>query len=193
MIQEFVAKVRTIVEPTLSRHGFEFEAVIDDVDEGGPPGSAVFYGSKDCKIQVYRSTRAGSINCMIAPIGAPFVFGPYDHSGKWKYLPRFAIRQGTALEEIMKDKLPIEFPTNRQQLEWVRGRIETYFPVAHAGILEMANTNRLLDDKSADLQAEIDWLSEELGVSPMQVGFRTRDGLNIFVADDGSYHFTFYE
>ncbi|MGB3474145.1 MAG: hypothetical protein WBA69_05125 [Mycobacterium sp.] len=27
----------------------------------------------------------------------------------------------------------------------------------------------------------------------MTVGMRTRDGLNIFVADDGSYHFTFYE
>lgn len=27
----------------------------------------------------------------------------------------------------------------------------------------------------------------------MPVGFRTNDGLNIYVADDGSYHFTFYE
>ncbi|OBI46487.1 hypothetical protein A5707_21225 [Mycobacterium kyorinense] len=27
----------------------------------------------------------------------------------------------------------------------------------------------------------------------MPVGLRTNDGLNIFVADDGSYHFTFYE
>ena len=27
----------------------------------------------------------------------------------------------------------------------------------------------------------------------MPVGFRTRDGLNIYIADDGSYHFTFYE
>jgi hypothetical protein len=55
------------------------------------------------------------------------------------------------------------------------------------------NTDRLLDDKSADLQAEIDRLSEELGVRPMRVGLRTKDGLNIFIADDGSYHFTFYE
>ncbi|OMC57612.1 hypothetical protein A5747_02485 [Mycobacterium sp. IS-836] len=27
----------------------------------------------------------------------------------------------------------------------------------------------------------------------MPVGFLTNDGLNIYVADDGSYHFTFYE
>jgi hypothetical protein len=27
----------------------------------------------------------------------------------------------------------------------------------------------------------------------MQVGLRTHDGLNIYVADDGLYHFTFYE
>jgi hypothetical protein len=55
------------------------------------------------------------------------------------------------------------------------------------------NTDRVLDDKSADLQAEIDRLSEKLGVRPMRVGLRTKDGLNIFIADDGSYHFTFYE
>jgi hypothetical protein len=55
------------------------------------------------------------------------------------------------------------------------------------------NTDRALDDKSAELQSEIDRLSEELGVPSMPVGFRTNDGLNIYVADDGSYHFTFYE
>ena len=50
-----------------------------------------------------------------------------------------------------------------------------------------------MDDKSVELQAEINRLSEELAVRPMQVGLRTNDGLNIFIADDGSYHFTFYE
>lgn len=55
------------------------------------------------------------------------------------------------------------------------------------------NTDPDLDDKSAELQAEIDRLSEQLGVRPMQVGLRTNDGLNIYIADDGSYHFTFYE
>lgn len=27
----------------------------------------------------------------------------------------------------------------------------------------------------------------------MQVGLQTKDGLNIYIADDGTYHFTFYE
>lgn len=55
------------------------------------------------------------------------------------------------------------------------------------------NTGRVLDDKSAELQTEIDRLSDKLGVRSMPVGFRTNDGLNIYIADDGSYHFTFYE
>jgi hypothetical protein len=55
------------------------------------------------------------------------------------------------------------------------------------------NTDRALDDKSAELQTEIDRLSAMLGVRPIPIGFRTKDGLNIYIADDGSYHFTFYE
>lgn len=27
----------------------------------------------------------------------------------------------------------------------------------------------------------------------MEVGLRTNDGLNVYVADDGKYHFAFYE
>lgn len=53
--------------------------------------------------------------------------------------------------------------------------------------------NDVLGDKSAELQTEIDRLSERLGVRPIPVGFRTNDGLNIYVAEDGSYHFAFYE
>jgi hypothetical protein len=57
----------------------------------------------------------------------------------------------------------------------------------------LINRGRPVDEKSAELQTEIDRLSEKLDVRPMQVGLRTTDGLNIFIADDGSYHFTFYE
>ena len=57
----------------------------------------------------------------------------------------------------------------------------------------LTNTSRPVDNKSVELQAEINRLSEKLGVRPMQVGLRTNDGLNIYIADDGSYHFTFYE
>lgn len=55
------------------------------------------------------------------------------------------------------------------------------------------STDQSSDNKSAELQTEIDRLSEKLGVRPMQVGLRSKDDLNIYVDDDGAYHFTFYE
>ncbi|ASW91579.1 hypothetical protein [Mycobacterium marseillense] len=143
MTQEFLSGVRSIVEPLLNELGFQQDGY-DDVDESDPEardgsrrGSVVFFRSDDCKIQVYESTRDGSINCMIAPLDAPNTFGPYDQSGNWQYLPRFAIRQGVPLDEIMKDNLAVDFPTTIQLLESVRSRIEKYYPVAHVGVLEM--------------------------------------------------------
>lgn len=136
MTQEFLAGVQSFVEPLLIQLGFSLDEVDDDVDEGGRTGSVVFYRANDCKIQVYDSAREHSINCMIAPLDAPNVFGPYDKSKKWQYLPRYALWQGVPPEEIMKDKLPIDFPTTSQFLESVRRRIEKYYPVAHAGVLE---------------------------------------------------------
>lgn len=145
MTQEFLAGVRSIVEPLLNELGFEWDEYNDNVDEGdrdarqgGRRGAVVFFRSDDCKMQIYDSTRDGSINCMIAPLDAPNIFGPYDRSGKWQYLPRFAVRQGIPLEEIMKDNLAVDFPTTNQLLESVRNRIEKYFPVAHDGVLEMS-------------------------------------------------------
>jgi hypothetical protein len=136
MTQEFFSGVRSIVEPLLTELGFQLDEYDDDVDEWGRKGSAVFFRSEDCKVQIYDSTRDGSINCMIATLDAPNVFGPHDKSGKWQYLPRFAIRRGVPLEEIREANLP-EFPTTNQFLESARGRIEKYFPIAHAGVLEM--------------------------------------------------------
>lgn len=147
MTNEFIVGVRSIVEPLLNELGFQLDHYDGDVYEGsdprggraagGPRGSVVFFSSSDCKIQIYDSARDGAINCMIAPLDATNVFGPYDESGKWQYLPRFAIRQGVPLKEIMKDKLPVDFPTTTQFLVSVRQRIEKYFPVAHDGVLEM--------------------------------------------------------
>lgn len=137
MTEAFLGEVRSIVEPLLKNLGFELDEYNDNVDEGGPKGAVVYFRSNDCKIQIYDSRRGASINCMIAPVDAANVFGPYDASGKWQYIVMFAIKQGVPREEIMKDKLPADFPTTRQRLEWVRGRIQRYFPIAHAGILEM--------------------------------------------------------
>ena len=136
MTGDFLAEVRLIVEPLLIELGFHLEG-FDSVDEGGRTGFVVFFSSEDCKIQVFDSARGGEINCMIAPLDAQNVPGLYDRSGEWQYLPRFAIRRGVPLAEIMKDQAPVEFPTSAQFLESVRRRIEKYFPVAHAGILEM--------------------------------------------------------
>ena len=49
------------------------------------------------------------------------------------------------------------------------------------------------DKNSSDLQTEINRLAERLDVRPMPVGLRTNDGLNIYVDDDGTYHYTTYE
>jgi hypothetical protein len=53
--------------------------------------------------------------------------------------------------------------------------------------------DRPLDARSSELQAEIDRLSADLGMCSMAVGLLTNDGLNIYVDDNGLYHFTFYE
>jgi hypothetical protein len=52
-----------------------------------------------------------------------------------------------------------------------------------------------LGDKCSRLQAEIDRPAEGLGVSPMTVGMPTRkdDELYVFVDEDGTYHYTYYE
>jgi hypothetical protein len=57
----------------------------------------------------------------------------------------------------------------------------------------LSATERCLDGRSAELQVELDRVSEKLGFRSITVGSRTTDGLNIYVADDGRYHFTFYE
>jgi hypothetical protein len=74
---------------------------------------------------------------MIAPLDATNTFGLQDRSAKWQYLVRFAFRQGVSPEKIMKDKLPVDFPTTTQLLESVRDRIAKYYPTAHPGVLEM--------------------------------------------------------
>jgi hypothetical protein len=136
MTQEFIHGVQSIVEPLLVQLGFRLDESDESVDEGARKGSVAFYRSDDCKIQIYDSTRDGSINCMIAPLDAPNVFGPHDRSGRWQYLPRYAIWQGVPLDEIRKDKLQTEFPTTSQFLYSVRHRIEKYYPIAHRGVLE---------------------------------------------------------
>ena len=134
--EDFPASVREIVEPLLVDLGFTLDTVNNDIDEGGRRGSVVYYRSGDCKMQIYRSAREGSINCMIAPLSAPNAFGPLDRTGQWQYLTRFATGPRVPLEQLLKD-VPIEPLTTLEQLGWVGGRISQYYAVAHSGILEM--------------------------------------------------------
>lgn len=136
MTQEFLAEVRSIVEPLLTELGFQLDEYMGDVAYD-KEASAVFFRSNDCKIQVYDSRRNGEINCMIAALDAANTFGPYDRKGEWQYLPRFAIMQGVPLDEIKEEDFP-DFPTPSQWLQSVRRRVEKYYPIAHEGILKIA-------------------------------------------------------
>jgi len=86
MSGDVVAEVRSIVEPLLIDLGFELDGV-EDFDEGGIPGTVVYYRSSDCKIQIYNSSRQGSINCMIAPLSADNEFCHRDPSSECSSSP----------------------------------------------------------------------------------------------------------
>ncbi|OBK15453.1 hypothetical protein [Mycobacterium asiaticum] len=135
MTEEFLTDVQTIIGPVLAGFGFELAAFQDDIDEDGVAGSVAFYRSPDCQLQIYNSKRAGEINCMIALVGAAQVYGLFDRTGEWQYLARFADR--AELAELIRSE-GTGFPTEREELERIKTRIERFYPIAHAGILKMS-------------------------------------------------------
>ena len=134
--ENFPTRVQSVVGPLLADLGFTLNEIDDNADESGRQGSVVYYRSNDCKLQVYRSSREGSVNCMIAPLGAPNKIGIHDRSYKWQYLTRFAPPPDEPLEELVKS-VSFEAEADIEQLEWVKNRIAEYFEAAHAGILQM--------------------------------------------------------
>lgn len=136
MSDDFAEEVQSIVGPLLSDLGFTLDGTDDHVDEGGRSGSVVYYRSKDCKIQIYQSSREGSINCMIAPLDESNEFGPQDRSFRWQYLTEFAPMSEMSLEELAQS-VSFEPKSNVEELQWVRDNIIKYYEVAHVGILEM--------------------------------------------------------
>jgi hypothetical protein len=134
--ENFPAKVQSIVGPLLADLGFAVDEIDNDVDEDGRRGSVVYYRSEDCKIQVYQSAREGSVNCMIAPLVAPNIFGLYDRSYRWQYLAKFSPAPNMSLEELVQS-VSYEAKTDTEQLLWVKDQIGQYYRAAHAGILEM--------------------------------------------------------
>lgn len=137
--EKFPEMVEDIVGPTLVNLGFVTDAVDDAVDEGGRLGSVVYFRANDCRLQVYWSSRAGEINCMIAPIGAHNEPGLYDRSGMWHYLKEFTERPNLPLEELVK-VLKAErtnFETWAKWLQWLGGQIERDFETARLAIAKM--------------------------------------------------------
>jgi hypothetical protein len=67
MAPEFSADVQAIVGPLLERLGFVLDGIDDSPDEGGRRQHIVFYRSDDCKIQVYESSREGSMSSVHEP------------------------------------------------------------------------------------------------------------------------------
>ena len=134
MTHQFSAEVQSIVGPLLTKLGFVLDGV-EDFDEGGIPGTVVYYRSADCKIQIYQSSRQGSVNCMIAPLSADNEFCHRDPSSGWQFFTRFTPTPSVPLEELVKSVSYESRPTN-ELLKEVRDRIEKYYDDAHAGILK---------------------------------------------------------
>lgn len=139
MTLELLCKIQSIVEPLLVDLGFQLEEFVYDIDEGGPKGAVAYYRSRDCKIQVYYSSRSGEFNCMIAPLKAANIFGLYDPTGKWQYFTQFTKRPYLPLAELIK-LVRSEHNSYADPLEWVRDRIANLYEAAHDGILEMFRT-----------------------------------------------------
>jgi hypothetical protein len=131
----FATEVQSVVGPLLADLGFRLDEIDDNVDEDGRQGSVVYYRTNDCKLQVYRSSREGSVNCMIAPLDAPNKIGIHDRTYKWQYLTRFSLPPDVPLEELVQS-VSFEAETDIELLERVKNRIAEYFEVAHAGILQ---------------------------------------------------------
>jgi hypothetical protein len=136
---DFPQEVQTIVGPFLLSMGFTLDA-INNIDEGGPKASVIYYRGKDCKIQVFHSGREGGISAMIAPLDASNEYGLYNRSGKWQFFNDFTKEPGLPLEELLRrirgDKDAGNFETTTKWLEWLkRERIVRYFDSARAIII----------------------------------------------------------
>ncbi len=133
MMHNFYADVKARVEPLLQTMGFVLDEVDDNPDEGGIARNIVYYRSRDCKMQIYYSSREGEINCMIAPLDAANEFGL--NGDKWYFISYFSKRLDLTPQERLRQALAeVEAYDNR--LDWVRDRIVKHYEAAHAAILK---------------------------------------------------------
>jgi hypothetical protein len=80
------ADAKAHLGPALTRLGFSLEAADEDVVHGERPAWAVYYRGTDCKLQVCWSARDSGIDFMLAPLDAPYEFGPSSRSKGWEYM-----------------------------------------------------------------------------------------------------------
>ena len=135
MTENFADDVQSIVGPLLADLGFVLDEIDINVDEGGRQGAVVYYRSRECKMQIYKSSREGNVNCMIAPASAINGFGPHDRSRMWHYLNDFSPPSNVSLEELVKS-VSYKAKTEIEQLGEVRDRIGEHYDEAHTGILK---------------------------------------------------------
>lgn len=135
----FLEEVQAIVGPLLDELGFALDEV-DDSRDRGDARHIVYYRSRDCKVQIYTSSREGEVNAMIAPLDAPNDFGL--RADKWHYFTRFSKRPDLSPEEWVQ-RARAEFESYANPLEWVRDRISDNFERARAGILEEIRKGQL--------------------------------------------------
>ncbi len=138
-MSSFSRDIQEIVGPALAALGFTLDQIDDRPDpERGGSRNIVYYRSDDCRIQIYQSSREGEINAMIAPRDADNEFGL--RADKWQYLTRFAELPDLPFEELMESER-VKYESYDSPVVWIKDRILEYYPVAHAGIIQMYGTN----------------------------------------------------
>jgi hypothetical protein len=100
MACQFAADVGAIVGPVLAKLGFIPDGVDDDPDEDGVLRHVAYFWSRDCKLQIYDSSREGEINCMIAPLSASDSFGL--NADDWHFISRFSKRADISPQERVR-------------------------------------------------------------------------------------------
>lgn len=134
MTTNFSNEVETIVGPLLAEKGFTLDGTDDSPDERGGTRHIVYYRSDDCKIQIYKSSREGEVNCMIAPLDASNEFGL--RAERWQYLTRFVERPNLPIDELIQSARA-EYESYPNPLQWVRDRIANSYEQARSGVLKM--------------------------------------------------------
>lgn len=116
------------LEPTLSQAGFKLDVVQEPILYGGRPAWAVYYRSKDCKLQVCWSARDGGIDFMLAPLDAPNEFGLTNDSKKWHFMLMLSdVHDGL--------KTPGLDAEDGAVMSWLKALFDIHFDSAHAALL----------------------------------------------------------